>query len=113
MRKLVGHEDWLHAVLAAEPDITLAELQRRLASQKAITISQQAIDTTLKRAGALLLHPPAYSPDLNPIEQVFAKLKALLSKAAARSKEALRHAIAEALDPFSPGECRNFFLNAG
>ena len=54
---------------------------------------------------------PAYSPDLNPIEQAFAKLKALLRKAAARSKEALWQAIAEAIDQFDPTECRNFFLN--
>ena len=50
-RKLAGHEDWLHAILAVEPDITLAELQRRLASEKAIAISQQAINTTLKALG--------------------------------------------------------------
>ena len=50
-RKLAGHEDWLHAVLAAEPGITLAELQRRLGSEKAITISRQAINTTLKALG--------------------------------------------------------------
>ena len=67
----------------------------------------------IKARGAFLLYLPAYSPDLNPIEQAFAKLKALLRKAAARSKEALWQAIAEALDQFSPGECRNCFLNAG
>ena len=50
-RKLAGHEDWLHAVLVAEPDITLAELQRRLAAEKAITISLQAINQTLKALG--------------------------------------------------------------
>ena len=63
--------------------------------------------------GAFVLYLPAYSPDLNPIEQAFAKLKALLRKAAARSKEELWQAIATALDQFSPAECRNYFLNAG
>jgi transposase len=50
-RKLAGHEDWLHAVMAAEPDITLAELKARLAAEKAIAISQQAINTTLRALG--------------------------------------------------------------
>ena len=67
----------------------------------------------IKARSAFLLYLPAYSPDLNPIEQAFAKLKALLRKAAARSKEALWDAIAEAIDQFSPTECRNFFINAG
>ena len=55
----------------------------------------------IKARSAFLLYLPAYSPDLNPIEQAFAKLKALLRKAAARSKEALWDAIAEAIDQFS------------
>ena len=67
----------------------------------------------IKARGAFLLYLPAYSPDLNPIEQAFAKLKALLRKAAARSQDALWQAIAEAIDQFSPTECRNFFRNAG
>jgi len=50
-RKLAGHEDWLHAVMASEPDITLAELKLRLAAEKAIEISQQAINTTLRALG--------------------------------------------------------------
>jgi len=49
--KLAGHEDWLHAVMAVEPDITLAELKLRLAAEKAIEISQQAINTTLRALG--------------------------------------------------------------
>ena len=249
-RKLAGHEGWLRAVLTARPDITLAELRRRLAAEKAITISLQAINTTIgalgysfkktsraaeqdrpdiarkrrhwrtwqswlrperlmfidetsaktnmarlrgrcprgqrlhaalpwghwktttfvaglrldglhapmvldgaingetfkayvaqllapglqpgdivvmddlkshkvagvreaiKARGAFLLYLPAYSPDLNPIEMAFSKLKALLRKAAARSREELWQAIATAIDQFSPTECRNFFLNA-
>lgn len=71
------------------------------------------VHKAIKARGAFLLYLPAYSPDLNPIEQAFAKLKALLRKTAARSKDELWQAIAEALDQFSPTECRNYFLNAG
>jgi transposase len=67
----------------------------------------------IKARGAFLLYLPAYSPDLNPIEQAYAKLKALLRKAAARTVDDLWQAIADALDQFSPQECRNFFDNAG
>ena len=63
--------------------------------------------------GAGLLYLPPYSPDLNPIEQLFAKLKTLLRKTAARSREALWTAIGELLDAFSPEECRNYILNCG
>jgi len=67
----------------------------------------------IKARGAFLLYLPAYSPDFNPIEQAYAKFKALLRKAAARSIDELWEAIADALDQFKPDECRNFFLNAG
>ncbi len=53
------------------------------------------------------------SPDLNPIEQVFAKLKAFLRKGGARTVDELWRAIGNALDQFSPAECRNYFLDAG
>ena len=56
---------------------------------------------------------PPYSPDFNPIEQVFAKLKALLRKAAARTIDTLKAAIATALDAFTPSECVNYFTNSG
>jgi len=64
-------------------------------------------------AGAKLLFPPQYSPDLNPIEQVFAKLKPLLRKAAARTQEAVCHAIGDLLDSFTAEECANYFRNSG
>jgi transposase len=67
----------------------------------------------IEAAGARLLYLPPYSPDLNPIEQVFAKLKALLRKAAARTVDALWAAIATALDAFTPDECANYFTNSG
>jgi len=67
----------------------------------------------IEAAGATLLYLPPYSPDLNPIEQLFAKLKALLRKAAARTFEALIVAIAVAFSAFTPDECANYFANAG
>jgi len=67
----------------------------------------------IARAGATLLFLPPYSPDFNPIEQAFAKIKALLRKAAARTLEALEAAIASALDAFTPDECANYFTNSG
>lgn len=63
--------------------------------------------------GAALLYLPPYSPDLNPIEQAFAKLKSLLRKTAARSIDTLGAAIGDLLDRFAPDECANYFANAG
>ena len=67
----------------------------------------------INAAKAYLLYLPAYSPDLNPIQQAFAKLKALLRKTAARTVEDLWPAIADCLDQFTPQECQNYFENAG
>ena len=67
----------------------------------------------IRAAGAKLLLLPEYSPDLNPIEQVFAKLKHLLRNAAARTRDAVCHAIAQLLDTYSPEECANYFRNSG
>ena len=66
----------------------------------------------IEKAGAMLLFLPPYSPDFNPIEQAFAKLKALLRKAAARTVETLQRAIADALDAVTPQECANYFANS-
>lgn len=71
------------------------------------------IALAIEAAGARLLYLPPYSPDLNPIEMAFAKLKAALRKAAARSIEALLDAIAAALPTFTAHECLNFFAEAG
>ena len=62
---------------------------------------------------ATLLYLPPYSPDLNPIENAFAKLKAHIRKAAARTVEALETAAADALQTFEPHHCANFFAHAG
>ena len=67
----------------------------------------------IEQAGASLLFLPPYSPDFNPIEMAFAKLKALLKAAAARTVSALHEAIAAALDRLTPDECQNFFIAAG
>ncbi len=71
------------------------------------------IKEAITAAGASLLYLPAYSPDLNPIEQLFAKLKALLRKAAARTKDALWDAIGEALGACPEAECRNYLAHCG
>jgi transposase len=67
----------------------------------------------IQAAGASLLYLPPYSPDLNPIEQVFAKLKALLRRAEPRSRESLWNTIGRSLDRFSPTECRNYLRHCG
>jgi transposase len=67
----------------------------------------------IEAAGARLLYLPPYSPEFNPIEQAFAKLKALLRKAAARTIDALWDTIAAALDAFTTQECANYFTNSG
>ncbi len=74
---------------------------------------RQAIRQLIRAAGAKLFFLPPYSPDLNPIEQVFAKLKALLRKADERSVEATWRRIGALLDHFSPQECANYLVNAG
>ena len=67
----------------------------------------------IEARGATLLYLPPYSPDLNPIENGFAKFKAHVRKAAARTIEALEAAAANALLTFRPTECANFFAHAG
>ena len=67
----------------------------------------------IEAAGCTLLYLPPYSPDLNPIELAFAKLKALLRKAGERTVEGLWAFLGRALDAFSPQECRNYFRHCG
>ncbi len=71
------------------------------------------IGELIEQQGCELLYLPAYSPDYNPIEEAFAKIKNLLRKAAARSKEALVEAIGVALSAISPKDARGFFEHAG
>jgi transposase len=67
----------------------------------------------IEARSASLVYLPPYSPDLNPIEQAFAKLKALLRKIAARTVAALWDALGDILDRFTPQECANYLANAG
>ena len=71
------------------------------------------VKQAIEAAGATRQLLPPYSPDFNPIEQAFAKLKALLRKAAARTVDDLWDAIAEIIELFTPTECANFFANSG
>lgn len=71
------------------------------------------VRAAIEAAGASLLYLPPYSPDFNPIENAFAKLKAMLRKAAARTVEGLWNTIGRIIDAFSPAECANYFAAAG
>lgn len=73
----------------------------------------QAIREAIETAGCQLLYLPPYSPDLNPIEQAFSKLKALLRKHAERSMENLWQRIGALIGDFTASECQNFFSHAG
>ncbi len=86
-------------------DIVIAD---NLSSHKVAGI-KEAIEST----GATLRYLPPYSPDLNPIEKMFSKLKALLRKAAKRTVDALWTEIGNLLDHFSPDECKNYFASSG
>jgi transposase len=73
----------------------------------------RGVREAIERVGARLAYLPPYSPDFNPIENAFAKLKALLRKAAARTIPELWQAIAQALPQFTPAECANYFTATG
>jgi transposase len=71
------------------------------------------VRSAIRAAGARLLFLPKYSPDLNPIEQLFAKLKGFVRKAAPRTLDAVSDAIAHALITIPPNECANYLTGAG
>jgi transposase len=79
-----------------------------LSSHKSAGV-RQAIEQT----GARLVYLPPYSPDLNPIELAFSKLKWLLRSAAERTVDALWNRIGQLLDAFPPAQCRNYFRHCG
>jgi transposase len=89
----------------AEGDIVILD---NLGSHKG-----QAARRAIRAAGAHLLFLPPYSPDLNPIEQLFAKLKHLIRKAEPRTIEATWRKLGDLLDLFSPAECASYLKNAG
>lgn len=86
-------------------DIVIAD---NLSSHKVAGVTE-----IVEAKGATILYLPPYSPDLNPIEQFFAKLKALLRRAAERSYEYLWRTIGKLLSRFSKQECQNYFTNSG
>ena len=73
----------------------------------------KAARRAVRAKGAHLIFLPPYSPDFNPIEQVFAKLKHLMRDAQPRAVEATWRKVGELLDLFSPAECRNYLKNSG
>lgn len=100
--------EWVEQFLAptlAAGDIVILD---NLSSHK-----RPAVRRAIRATGAKLLFLPAYSPDLNPIEQMFAKLKHLLRAAAERTKEATWRRIGNLLDRFPPHECANYLKNSG
>ncbi len=72
-----------------------------------------SVRQAIEEAGARLLYLPPYSPDFNPIELAFSKLKALLRKATARTVDELWDTVADCLGAFTPDECINYFAAAG
>ena len=101
-------ETYVEKVLVPELRPGDAVVMDNLSSHKGPRVREM-----IESAGATLLYLPPYSPDFNPIEQAFAKLKALLRKAAERTVEGLWDAIARILDLFTPAECINYFAAAG
>jgi len=99
---------WVQQFLA--PTLSAGDIvvMDNLSSHKVVGIRE-----AIEAAGATLLYLPPYSPDFNPIEQVFAKLKALLRKAAARSVATLWDTVGHLLDLFPSVECSNYFANSG
>jgi transposase len=92
------------------PELRPADIvvMNNLSSHKGPRVRQM-----IEAVGASLLYLPPYSPDFNPIENAFAKLKAHLRKAAERTVDGLWAAIGRIVDLFGPDECRNYFAAAG
>jgi transposase len=71
------------------------------------------VQKAIEKAGAKLIYLPPYSPDFNPFENVFSKLKTLVRKSKLRTRETLWKTLGELCDIFSEEECQNYFQNAG
>ena len=99
---------WTEQMLAPQLQAGDVVVLDNLSSHKVAGIKE-----AIENRGATLLYLPPYSPDLNPIEQMFAKLKHFLRKTGARTVETLHKAIGELLDRFSPEECYNYIRNSG
>ena len=101
-------ETYVEKVLVPELRIGDIVVMDNLSSHKGAGVRQR-----IEAASAEIRFLPPYSPDLNPIEMAFVKLKALIRKAAQRTVEGLWHAIENILKSFQPQECRNYFAAAG
>jgi transposase len=101
-------ETYVERVLAPELRVGDVVIMDNLSSHKGPRTRE-----LIEAVGASLLYLPPYSPDFNPIENAFAKLKALLRKAAQRTLEGLWTIIGTLVDAFSPAECANYFAAAG
>ena len=99
---------WVQQFLAPELRTGDIVVMDNLSSHKVAGVRE-----AIEGAGATLRYLPPYSPDYNPIEKVFSKLKTLLRKAQARTVEALWSAIGALLDQFSSGECENYIRHCG
>ena len=97
--------DWLLAPALRDGDIVVMD---NLPSHK----SPRAV-ARIEEAGAKVVYLPPYSPDLNPIEKIFSKVKDFLRSVAARTERTLYDAIAFALDTITPSDCRNVFRSCG
>ncbi len=104
----VAFETYVEKVLVPELRPGDTVIMDNLSSHKG-----PSVRALIEAAGANLLYLPPYSPDFNPIENAFAKLKAHLRKAAERTLEGLWNAIGRIADLFSPDECINYFKAAG
>ena len=99
---------YIRQVLVPELETGMLVIMDNLPAHK-VTGVRQAIED----AGARLIYLPPYSPDFNPIEMAFSKLKAALRKAAARTIPELWDVIAQAIELYTPEECVNYFATAG
>jgi transposase len=106
--RVFGNDNYVEQLLAPSLQPGDIVVMDNLSSHKV-----DGVRRAIKAKGAFLLYLPPYSPDLNPIELAFSKLKALLRKAAARSVDELWRVIGDLLDQFSPQECQKFFRHAG
>jgi transposase len=104
----IAFETYVDKVLVPELEPGDIVIMDNLSSHKGPRVREM-----IEAAGATLLFLPPYSPDFNPIENAFSKLKAHLRKAAERTVDGLWNAIGRVIDLFTPAECRNFFKAAG
>lgn len=101
-------ETYIERVLAPSLSPGQIVVMDNLSSHKSSRIRE-----LIERRGCKLLYLPPYSPDLNPIEEAFAKLKGLLRKAEARTRDALLEAMGRALDAVTGSDARGFFEHRG